>query len=98
MVSLKGIHRAFGDQVAAQGRRIQQLDTSGVSCPCMRAVSRTATGNVGPFTSDLLSSLLGPAQVGRDQQHVLAGLGQDDGQVGRGGALALPRPRPPSLR
>jgi ATP-dependent protease HslVU (ClpYQ) ATPase subunit len=33
MVGQKGIYRALGDQVAAQRRRVQQLDTSGISCP-----------------------------------------------------------------
>ena len=33
MVGQEGIHRALRDQVAAQGRRIQQLDTRGVMCP-----------------------------------------------------------------
>jgi hypothetical protein len=33
VVGQEGIHRARIDQVAAQGRRVQQLDARGVSCP-----------------------------------------------------------------
>jgi hypothetical protein len=63
MVGQEGIHRALINQVAAQSRRIQQLDTTGISCPLHAGSLPHHSPTSWDPTSYLLSRLLALDQL-----------------------------------
>jgi hypothetical protein len=67
MVGQEGIPRALIDQVAAQSRRIQQLDTTGISCPLHAGSLPHHSPTSWDPASYLLSRLLGEAQLLRSR-------------------------------
>jgi hypothetical protein len=59
--------RALGDQMAAQGRRVQQLDATGVICPLHASSLPDHSHPSWDLHEYLLSTLL----AGEPQRHIL---------------------------